>query len=138
MSRPRLVAQLLTAERKLRRWVDQQQSATGLTAAGAGALFTVRRHGRAPVSAVAAELGASVSGVSGLLGRLERQGLITRVKDPDDRRSTLVELTAVGASAEADARRALAELNARITDGFSAEEIDVVGRWLAHVGELEP
>jgi DNA-binding MarR family transcriptional regulator len=50
--------------------------------------------------------GQPASTVSGVLGRLERKGLVTRAVHPTDRRTFALRLTAEGASAAAAARRA--------------------------------
>jgi MarR family transcriptional regulator, organic hydroperoxide resistance regulator len=57
--------------------------------------------------------GQPASTVSGVLGRLERKGLVTRAIDPGDRRTFALRLTADGAAAAADARRAAAGWSAR-------------------------
>ena len=60
-------------------------------------------------------------------------GSFTRAPDPADRRTIRVNLTADGKAALGVVQSALSELNGKITDGFSAEELAVVARWLRHV-----
>ncbi len=64
--------------------------------------FAVLRYpgpeGRRP-SDLAAEAGTSKQAMNYLLGQLERSGYLTRVDDPDDRRSTRIELTERGRAA---------------------------------------
>ena len=61
--------------------------------------FAVLRYpgpeGRRP-SDLAAEAGTSKQAMNYLLGQLERSGYLTRGSDPDDRRSTRIELTGRG------------------------------------------
>jgi DNA-binding MarR family transcriptional regulator len=56
--------------------------------------------------------------------------LIRRRADPDDGRAWRLWLTPAGRAALAQSKAGLAEINARLTDGFTDAEIDVVARWL--------
>jgi DNA-binding MarR family transcriptional regulator len=70
-------------------------------------LWTIQVAGETPSTVVAAEVGLAPSGMTGLLGRLERRGLVTRRKDPDDGRGVLVEITDDGRRAAAEAFKAV-------------------------------
>jgi DNA-binding MarR family transcriptional regulator len=54
--------------------------------------------------------GQRASTLTGILDRLERQGLVERIANPRDRRSFLITLTKKGAKAAARVQRAFAEL----------------------------
>jgi DNA-binding MarR family transcriptional regulator len=56
--------------------------------------------------------------------------LIRRRADPDDGRAWRLWLTPAGRVAMAQSKAGLVEVNARLTDGFTDAEIDVVARWL--------
>ncbi|MGW0436867.1 MarR family winged helix-turn-helix transcriptional regulator [Micromonospora sp. NPDC003197] len=129
---PRLVFQLIVAERSVRRWIDARSGDTGIGAAGVGVLFHLARHPHALIGDVTAALDASPSGMSGLINRLDRAGLVNRSADPEDARATRLSLTPLGRQAVESARVVLGSLNARLTEGFTAEELQVVSRWLAH------
>ena len=58
-------------------------------------------------------------------------GLIERRADAKDGRAWQLWITPAGREALAETRNGLAELNARLTEGFTDAEIDVVARWLA-------
>ncbi|WP_454852476.1 MarR family winged helix-turn-helix transcriptional regulator [Promicromonospora soli] len=131
--RPRLVLQLFSAERSMRRWIDARAGRGNVGAAGAGVLFHLAKNDRAPVGEIARELNSSVSGVSGLIDRLAKAGLVVKEADPDDRRGVRVRITEDGRTSASEAADVLAELNQRLTTGFSLEELGVVGRWLDHV-----
>jgi DNA-binding MarR family transcriptional regulator len=47
-------------------------------------------------------------------------------------------LTPAGRAALAQSKAGLAEINARLTDGFTDAEIDVVARWLASMQSKFP
>jgi len=57
--------------------------------------------------------------------------LIERRADPADGRAWRLWLTPAGRTALAGSKKGVADINARLTDGFTDVEIDVVARWLA-------
>lgn len=83
------------------------------------------------VSQIAAFMHASMPATSRLLGNLEKQGLIDRTPDPNDRRNTLVTLTAAGEDAHAEAKGLLAEYVGIVIDDLGEE------RTRAFLSELE-
>jgi DNA-binding MarR family transcriptional regulator len=133
---PRLIFLTLTAERRLRRWIGRRGEDRGLSAAASGVLLYLATRPGASTGEVAEAVDASPAGLSGLLSRLEKSGLITRAPDVADRRTIRVTLTLDGKAALGVVQSALGELNERITDGFSAQELAVVARWLRHVSEV--
>ena len=130
---PRLIFLTLTAERRLRRWINSRGGERDISAPATGVLLHLAGHPGASTGEVAEAVDASPAGLSGLLSRLEKAGLITRAPDTADRRTIRVNLTDEGRAALGAVQSALNELNGRITDGFSAEELAVVARWLRHV-----
>lgn len=70
-------------------------------------LGVVRRHPDASLSTVAVHLGLTNASASKLIDSLVKQGLITRVDSPEDRRMVVLNLTDVGTAALADARKAV-------------------------------
>ena len=137
---PRMVFLTTAAERQMRRWIARRGSARttgdggpGLGAAAAGVLLHLATHPGATIGEVTAALQASPAGTSGLLARMERADLVRRRVDPDDRRTVRLDLTRTGTAALDDVRAALAELNDRLTEGFTPDELATVARWLEHV-----
>lgn len=126
----RLVYLLNVGHRRLQRWTQSRTSVGGVTAAQAGLLFYLEKKDGALMSEVAAGLDLSASGLSGLADRMEHAGLVTRQVDESDRRVWRLWLTAKGRAAVRRSRDGLVDLNARLTEGFSKAEIDVVARWL--------
>jgi len=138
---PRLVFLTTAAERQMRRWIARRgaghdgadPSARDISAPAAGVLLHLAHHPGATIGDVTAALQTSPAGTSGLLARMERADLVRRRADPDDRRTVRLDLTPAGTAALDDVRAALAELNDRLTDGFSPDELATVARWLEHV-----
>ena len=75
--------------------------------------------------------------VSNLAGQLSGQGLVTRVRNPADRRSYLLTRTAEGAAAARRWRRHAEDVEDAITAGFDVEERDALRRLLARLVEDE-
>jgi DNA-binding MarR family transcriptional regulator len=127
----RLVFLLNVAQRRLQRWIQAKAADDGVTAAQSGVLFLLVRRDGLLMGEAAAALDLAPSGMSGLVDRMVGAGLLEQRPDATDGRSSRLWLTAAGREALARARAGLAELNARLTEGFSEAEIEIVARWLA-------
>jgi DNA-binding MarR family transcriptional regulator len=90
-------AAISIAARQLRARMERWCEREGLSETRLSILLMLR-HGGAPVplGALAARLHVSPRNVTGLIDHLERDGLVTRVPDPADRRSVLAQLTERG------------------------------------------
>jgi DNA-binding MarR family transcriptional regulator len=77
----------------------------GLTPSAAFLLNRVSREGPARLTSLAAKEGVSQPSMPQLIQRLERQGLVTRLADPDDGRVALVAITQAGQALIDDRRR---------------------------------
>ena len=66
----------------------------------------------------------SSGGITQILDRLERAGLVARAPDPDDRRKVVVELTAEGLRTADDANDDLPREREQLLAGLSSDEID--------------
>ncbi|MFN3856785.1 MAG: MarR family winged helix-turn-helix transcriptional regulator [Caulobacter sp.] len=137
-SPPRLFFLLSAANRRVQRWAESEMAADGLTSAQAGVLFTLGGKDGALIGAVCEALDAAPSAMSGLIDRMERAGLVERRPDPDDGRAQRLFLTDRGREARSRARDGLAAANARLTEGFSDDEIAVIGRWLSGLAQPVP
>ena len=101
----------LTIVRTARRM--RQESGTDLSPSLTAALSTVERHGPLIASELAARERIQRPTATRVLARLEEQGLIERMPDPRDGRSSLVTATKAG-------RELLAELRTRKTAYLAA------------------
>ena len=66
----------------------------------------------------------SSGGVTQILDRLERAGLVARAPDPDDRRKVVVELTAEGLRTADDANATYTREREQLLAGLSSDEVD--------------
>lgn len=79
------------------------------------ALRVLDRHdGNGRVHELSEELSITIGAASKLVDRLERDGLATRRAHPDDRRSSLIALTAAGRQARKDGEGFARQLIARV------------------------
>ena len=74
------------------RWAEHH----GLSSGRLGVLFRLFRGGDMPLGEMALALDSTPRNVTGLVDHLERDGLVERVPDPDDRRSVRARLTPKG------------------------------------------
>ncbi len=77
-------------------------------------LLTLSRSGALPLAVVGARLQVHPASVTGLIKRLEQDGLVTRHTDPDDARARRVRITDLGRAA---ALQATEQLNATVFTG---------------------
>ena len=82
-----------------------------------------RYQGRARVQEVSEDVGITVGAASKLVDRLERAGLTVRSPNPDNRRSSLVALTAAGQQALAAAGQVCSSAVARLIGDEDVEAL---------------
>lgn len=139
--RPRFVQLLNRAQRALQRWIETRpESWEGISAAQVGMLFALgaRKGQPAAVGEIAAELGVAPAAVTNLSKRMQAAGMVERAADVRDARLTHLRMTDAGRAAGARAGEVLVELNARLAEGFTEDELRIVARWLAQAAALEP
>ena len=128
---PRLIYLLNVAQRRVQRFVGTRRR--GATPAQSGLLFVLGRQDGLSMAEVGAALDLGLPGISGLAERMMEAGLIKKLADPADGRAARLWLTAAGRKEMARAKASAADINARLMDGFTDAEIDVVSRWLRAV-----
>jgi DNA-binding MarR family transcriptional regulator len=133
----RLIYLLNVAQRRVQRFVATQ-APRGVTATQAGLLFVLGGRDGVLLGEAGAALDLGMPGISGLVERAVEAGLIEKRADPEDGRAWRLWLTASGRRALSRARAGAAELNARLMEGFTEAEIDIVARWLAGVQRKFP
>src|SRR5437660_11553583 len=118
----RLIFLLNVAQRRLQRWLAVQAPKGGVTAAQTGLLFVLGRRDGVLMGEAGAALDLGMPGISGLADRMIEAGLIEKRADASDGRAWRLWLTASGRRALARSKAGVAELNARLTEGFSDAE----------------
>ena len=104
--------------------LEEAVSSAGLSLAKLGVLrFLAGANRPVPLSELAAVQHCVRSNITQLVDRLEKDGLVRRRPDPDDRRGVLAGLTPAGEQAHAKGMRALAEAQHVIMSGLKANEV---------------
>lgn len=109
---------------------------SGHPGAQALALVALGNRGGRTLSEFAVATGTGQAATTTLVRRMEAQGLVERRPDENDARYQRVRLTAPGRDARDEVYAMISGLNAALEEGFSAEEIAVVDRFLAHAASL--
>lgn len=85
--------------------------------------------------------GLEPSSMTGLLDRMERDGLLARSPDPDDRRAHRILLTAEGRRAQRPVNRVIDQALARMFDGVAERDLErlkaTLRRVLTNANRLE-
>lgn len=127
----RLVFLLNIAQRAVERWIESSaDEPAALSAAQAGTMFFLSRSDGALVGDVAHAMKIGAPAMSGLANRLEQAGYLVRKRDELDGRTIRLFQTEAGRAAGQRAKAALSALNVKLSDGFTEDEMAVVGRWL--------
>jgi DNA-binding MarR family transcriptional regulator len=96
--------------------------ARGTSLTSRAVLATLDEDGPARLTALASAIGASQPAMTQLVGRLERDGLLARLVDPEDARATLVEITGAGRALRAGLRQSQHERLGELLDVLSAHD----------------
>jgi DNA-binding MarR family transcriptional regulator len=87
-------------------------------------MSVIDRHGTCRVFEIANELGITTGGASKLIDRIEADGFCRRRPNPDDRRSSLLELTPAGRKLLQRAGRAFDDELERRLGGLQPKAVD--------------
>jgi DNA-binding MarR family transcriptional regulator len=112
--------------RVARREADAVFELGGLRPRHVVALTLLRDHGAVGQQALAEALRLDPSNLVGLLNELEQRGLVSRTRDPSDRRRHIVELAPQGRAALQEAEQRLACVEDRVLGALSVQERDTL------------
>lgn len=116
-------------------WAMRTHSTRALTGAGitgqqSGILWFLHEYKALSLTRLAELQGGTPANMTGMVQRLEREGLVRRRPHPTDRRVQMVELTPEGAARTKQARRAIEVAMAQLFQGTSQADLEVVLRVL--------
>lgn len=109
----------------------------GITPGQYGILNCLWENGPTTPKEIARALRLENSTISGALDRMQRQGLISRVLDPNNRRSIQVIATPQAEALKEDVLREVETLNSEILKDFTSEEKETLMKCLYHIGRVE-
>lgn len=134
----RLYLLIEIASRRLHREADTRLTReAGVSASQSAVLFLLLRRGERRMSAIGDVLALGAPAVTGLVGRMEKAGLVTRRRDAADRRGALVDLTEAGRRAAEHADQALREFNTDLTERLGEDDAETVYQALTRLAASE-
>jgi DNA-binding MarR family transcriptional regulator len=120
------VTALRIASRLMRQRMDRWAEKHGLSEGRLHVLFQLlgSPERMLPLGELADQLDVSPRNITGLIDHLERDGLVERVDDPDDRRSIHARLTQAGAKVLHGMRAEGLKWQTAVTEGLSDDELE--------------
>jgi DNA-binding MarR family transcriptional regulator len=85
-------------------------------------LAALAAEGPSRLTALAAATGIAQPAMTQLVGRLQREGLVVRLIDPEDARATLVAITDAGRALRDELHQSLHERMTELLDGLPADD----------------
>ena len=117
------IAALRLASRSLHLLQERWGAKHGLSEGRLGVLFRLYRCGDMPLGELADDLVMTPRNVTGLVDHLERDGLVARVPDAEDRRSVRARLTESGRERITAIWKEGLEHQSEIVEGLSREDL---------------
>jgi DNA-binding MarR family transcriptional regulator len=117
------IAAMRAASHGLRLGMDRWLEKHGLSEGRMGVLWTLSRSGPVSLGDLAASLDVSPRNITGLFDHLERDGLVVRSPDPDDRRSIRASLSPLGRAKLAVIQKEMGNVREKVVGGFTDEEL---------------
>ena len=134
----RLYLLIEIAARRLQREADRRLRAeANVSSAQAAVLFLLLRRGERRMGAIGETLALGAPAVTGLVDRMAKAGLVTRRRDPGDRRGAVVDLTEAGRQAGERADATLRALNQELSDELGEADADILHAALTRLATRE-
>ena len=106
----------------------RQEAGTDLGPSGAAALATIERHGPLSPSEIAERERIKRPTAARILARLDEADLVTRVRDPDDGRASILSITRHGRSLLRRLRARKTAYLAQRLDELDADDVETLAR----------
>jgi DNA-binding MarR family transcriptional regulator len=140
VKRPNSVAEIIDNLRRVFQVVNEQskkaEHKTGLTGPQLWAIKTIAQEAPIMVSEIARRMYLHPATVVGILNRLERQGLVVRIRSTRDRRVVRVELTGHGRALVKKAPEVAQGLLVSGLEKLSSNKLNNIARALDEMAEL--
>jgi MarR family transcriptional regulator, transcriptional regulator for hemolysin len=121
------------------RWTEERLQPLGLSTGQIPVLYLLRDGAAVTQKELARLVRIEQPTMAQLLSRMERDGLIRRTDNPDDKRSSLISLTPLASEKLPLARKVLSEGNREGLKGFTDREITTLSKLLLRaVRNLDP
>lgn len=109
---------------KISSWEQDVVKKSGLSPTQMHALEIVGHHGRLRMKELAEKMGITTGTLTVMVDRLEKNGLVSRLAHPTDRRSYFIALTDLGNEHFEEHHQMHYQLTEELTASFSDDEID--------------
>lgn len=106
-------------------------SREGLTPSQFSLLKALAKKGSMPMNRLSAEMLVTPPNITGLIDRLESKRLIRRIAHKEDRRATIIELTAEGKRLHERVRKRYNNFMQEVLSEFTSDESSTLSRLLA-------
>jgi DNA-binding MarR family transcriptional regulator len=131
-----LVYEVRRSQNATDRFDQAVADAIGINRTDMRCLDVISREGPVPAGRLADETGLTTGAITTVLDRLERRGLARRVRDPDDRRRVLVELTPDAFRGSVNYYAAHMELSERLYRRYTEDQLELFLEWVREGREL--
>jgi MarR family transcriptional regulator for hemolysin len=115
------------------RWTEERFQPLGLSTAQVPVIYALKDGASLTQKELARLVRIEQPTMAQLLSRMERDGLVRRTDNPDDRRSSLISLTPLALKKLPLARAILSEGNKEALKGFTDREIATLSKLLLRV-----
>ncbi len=122
---------------RLSRRAGNLLAGAGIKPAQATALIYLGYHNGCQLSELADGVGSNNAALTGLVGRMEKSGLVTRQRLASDGRGKTVHLTPYGLKTREQVMETLRSLDERLSKNFTDAEMDTIYKFLQTAAELE-
>jgi len=129
-----IISPLHKANRQVSLYFEAETAKVGLSPVEGHLLAFVGVYSPSPIAELVRVLGLKHSTLSSMLDRLERDGLLSREVNPEDRRSFVVSLTVKGTKRARHMQGHAEELEQRIRDCISEKDLTGYHAVLAAIG----
>jgi DNA-binding MarR family transcriptional regulator len=135
MDKSQLIQEVVKLQRQVGRILGQRAPSiwidSGLTITQLRSLFLIANKGSTNFRKLAEALGVTPSNVTGIVDRLEEQGLVHRTPNPEDRREITLQATDKGKALVFDLREAEIKQMTQILSLLSPEELSSLAEGLS-------
>jgi len=138
--RAALLAEIFSHVRAGQRLTDSVDETTGrllgIGRSDGHCMDLLDERGQMTAGMLAEETGLSTGAITAVLDRLEQAGYVQRVRDTQDRRRVLVELTPEATRATWELYGPLAEMGTQLAERYSVQELEVILDFVAQARKL--
>ena len=129
------VSSFKDAWRRVQKLLETNLATTGLTVSDLRILRSLSTKGPAPMTRLSGELFMTPASVTGLIDKLEDEGLVERARGTKDRRVVIVKLTDEGAARLEEGLRVNSQFAAKALKSLSSEEVELLIDLLQRLAE---